>query len=809
MACPFSTPLRVASVDSSSDGTARPGMSDERSESHSRAEQPWDRGPSLDGPPRHDMTSGAGDSLGGGSPRMSVQQRVSSYTRMTRSPSAPAAVARRGVRRGSGTSLDADGPIVVSNRKRWGPDDPLSIHALTEAVWSFVTTPADLLLMTLDAFLLQGDQEWRTLRRKLRIVADSVCEWDDWHLDDLLSTLSKQLEVNSEEFLSRLGQEYVRQCRAFYGSALESLGNDLQGFLSNLTSICDIIRDNIGEGGSVGSVSVGGGGGGESGFGGGAMINTLAKFRDEGPTLLCNRQGESVLFHYHTNRELIRYFMSGVIEGVAVQLFGRWVKVSSTKGSVTSNGTRNRHRYYFLYTIRDNGRATLAQDASSPSSSSANSTIRQELDELEGEEIQQASANVHDFNIGVESFCHAFPWHFVCSKDMRFTQLGTGLLQVFSSSAVKDGAEVGSCFGLVYPEDTDLTYDQIVAKINSSFVLIIKHQQSSRLKMKNMELKGQMVECPESDSLLFVGSPLLKGMEDLTSRGLFLSDIPIHDATRDVILVGEQSRAQDGLKRRMAHLKDSIEATNRAVGEEREKNVSLLHLIFPPNIAKRLWLGETIEAQTHEEVTMLFSDIVGFTSICATATPIMVINMLQNLYTQFDSFCGQLDVYKVETIGDAYCVAGNLHRRSEWHAQLVAWMALKMMYSCTSHHTHDGKPIQMRIGLHTGNVLAGVVGTAMPRYCMFGANVTIANQFESGSEPLKINISPTTHRHLAATPGWSFTPRSRDCLPKSFPQDIPGTPHFLDSYHHPDVDKNLPLPAHVNEALSLLEVDKS
>lgn len=60
--------------------------------------------------------------------------------------------------------------------------------------------------------------------------------------------------------------------------------------------------------------------------------------------------------------------------------------------------------------------------------------------------------------------------------------------------------------------------------------------------------------------------------------------------------------------------------------------------------------GETIEAKTHEDVTMLFSDIVGFTSICSTATPMMVINMLQNLYNQFDVFCGQIDVYKVSRL---------------------------------------------------------------------------------------------------------------------------------------------------------------
>lgn len=70
-------------------------------------------------------------------------------------------------------------------------------------------------------------------------------------------------------------------------------------------------------------------------------------------------------------------------------------------------------------------------------------------------------------------------------------------------------------------------------------------------------------------------------------------------------------------------------------------------LNFPPcNIARSL-TGEVIQAQKHDEVTMLFSDIVGFTSICSTATPLMVINMLQSLYTQFDAFCGHLDVYKV------------------------------------------------------------------------------------------------------------------------------------------------------------------
>lgn len=122
------------------------------------------------------------------------------------------------------------------------------------------------------------------------------------------------------------------------------------------------------------------------------------------------------------------------------------------------------------------------------------------------------------------------------------------------------------------------------------------------------------------------------------------------DATRDKILVEEQSRAQESLKRRMDKLRQSIQEANQAVALERKKNVDLLYLIFPPTIAQKLWLGESVEATHCDDVTVLFSDIVGFTSICSTATPIMVINMLNQLYTTFDQFCGEIDVYKVRDI---------------------------------------------------------------------------------------------------------------------------------------------------------------
>lgn len=148
----------------------------------------------------------------------------------------------------------------------------------------------------------------------------------------------------------------------------------------------------------------------------------------------------------------------------------------------------------------------------------------------------------------------------------------------------------------------------------------------------------------------------------------------------------------------MDKLKKEVEEGHEAVSKERKKNVSLLQLIFPDEIAEKLWLGKQVDAQSFPDTTMLFSDIVGFTSICSSASPFQVISMLESLYRVFDEFCGVFDVYKVETIGDAYCVAKGLEGRSKtskFDAHKVAFMAIKMLHECAKHVTHDGKHIKV------------------------------------------------------------------------------------------------------------------
>ena len=162
-----------------------------------------------------------------------------------------------------------------------------------------------------------------------------------------------------------------------------------------------------------------------------------------------------------------------------------------------------------------------------------------------------------------------------------------------------------------------------------------------------MELKGQMIHLPEFDSILFLGSPVVESLEQLQGRGLFLSDIPIHDATRDLILVSEQALAQETLKKRMEQLKQQLQETSDELANEKRKTEEILESVFPLDIAKKLTHKEPVPARLIDNVTMLFSDIVGFTSICSRCAPMDVVEMLNSLYTKFDKLCGELDLYKV------------------------------------------------------------------------------------------------------------------------------------------------------------------
>ncbi|XP_060803365.1 uncharacterized protein LOC106137890 [Amyelois transitella] len=195
----------------------------------------------------------------------------------------------------------------------------------------------------------------------------------------------------------------------------------------------------------------------------------------------------------------------------------------------------------------------------------------------------------------------------------------------------------------------------------------------------------------------------------------------------------------------------SIELSTQKLMAEKQKSDLLLSRMLPAPVLRRLRAQRTVPAESYDAVTIFFSDIVGFTTISATSTPMEVINMLNMLYRLFDEKIMQYNVYKVETIGDAYMVVSGLPQRNgNRHASEIADMSLSLMRSLEGArvpHRPD-ELLRVRAGVNTGPCVAGVVGTTMPRYCLFGDTINTASRMESTGEAMKIHISYTTKKAL-------------------------------------------------------------
>ncbi|KAI3413389.1 hypothetical protein GPALN_010885 [Globodera pallida] len=214
------------------------------------------------------------------------------------------------------------------------------------------------------------------------------------------------------------------------------------------------------------------------------------------------------------------------------------------------------------------------------------------------------------------------------------------------------------------------------------------------------------------------------------------------------------------LEQYASSLEQEVEERTKELVEEKRKSDILLCRMLPKQVADKLKLGESVEPESFQMATVLFSDVVSFTTLASKCTPLQVVNLLNNLYTTFDNIIDTFDTYKVETIGDGYLVCSGIPKRNgEHHAREIAELAFAFLRAVANFridHLHAER-VNLRIGFHTGPVVAGVVGLTMPRYCLFGDTVNTASRMESNGKSAQIHISDASNHFLTSLIGGYVT----------------------------------------------------
>ncbi|XP_066478634.1 LOW QUALITY PROTEIN: guanylate cyclase soluble subunit beta-2-like [Tiliqua scincoides] len=568
--------------------------------------------------------------------------------------------------------------------------------------------------------------------------------YDDAITFKLVQEACKTLNVSEEAVLKLFGEYFFSFCKmSGYDRMLRTLGGNLMEFIENLDALHSYL--------------------------------SLSYQEMNAPSFRVERTDGMLLLHYYSDRKGLCQIVPGILEAVARDFFNSEVTLEILHQNVEEERTGKKE--HVVFSISEKNEEAKSKEGNSErgdfqwdkevlklvlllmelnysmqikcANSKKDSSLSLSLS-LIGNLFCTIEPLVPErFWVDGKTFCSTFPFHVVFDETLKIKQMGVNI-QKFVPGLQKLGTRLDECFAIVHPQVT-FTIFSIRKFINSQFVLKAQRNilPKSGEKQPVLKLRGQMIWMDSIQCMMYMCSPKLRSLEELEEQQMHLSDIAQHDTTRDLILFNQQRLAEIELSNQLERKKEELRILSKNLEAEKKKSEALLYAMLPKHVANQLKEGKKVEAGDFSSCTILFSDVVTFTNICSVCEPIQIVNMLNSMYSKFDRLTSVHGVYKVETIGDAYMVVGGVPVPVTSHAERVANFALGMRIASREVMSPiTNKPIQIRIGIHTGPVLAGVVGEKMPRYCLFGDTVNTASRMESHGVPDKIHVSPTTFRAL-------------------------------------------------------------
>ncbi|CAD6186362.1 unnamed protein product [Caenorhabditis auriculariae] len=565
-----------------------------------------------------------------------------------------------------------------------------------------------------------GKDIWQKIVELAKFELGTENEIAHYYNDDetmrIVNAMANVIGIPIEEIWEAYGGFLIQfTMETGWDELLRAMAPDLEGFLDSLDSLHYFID------------------------------HVVYKTKLRGPSFRCDVQPDgTLLLHYYSKRSGLYPIVKGVVREVARRIYDTEVVMKVQERKQEHLDAFVTEHVVFVISQIENGNSAIQKSISSKSDS-------------------QIDLSAGIYEMSSSDFSTAFPYHICFDRDLYLEHYGSFIKKSYPN-AVRQETKVTDIMELVHPE-VPFSYDSIKYFKNSLFVFRLKGigdiVHANKEEMKSVLLKGSMVFIDDGKYILYLCSVNVTTVRELIERNLHLSDMQRHDGTRDLIMLNQSRMSQVELNRTLEETTKKLKKMAAELEVEKQKTDELLCELMPPSVADSLRQGRTMDAKEFSDCTLLFTDIVTFTNICALCTPYDVVTLLNDLYLRFDRLVGLHDAYKVETIGDAYMIVGGVPEHCDNHAERVLNISIGMLMESKlvlSPITH--KPIKMRIGVHSGPVVAGVVGIKMPRYCLFGDSVNTANKMESNGVQCKIHVSESAKNNgLKANPCYVFADR--------------------------------------------------
>ncbi|CAL8081694.1 unnamed protein product [Orchesella dallaii] len=557
-----------------------------------------------------------------------------------------------------------------------------------------------------------GEETWEAIKKEADVIMDGQFLvrqiYEDEITYNIVGAAEKVLKIPASTILELFGKMFFDFCvESGYDRILQVLGATPRDFLQNL----DALHDHL------------------------ATIYPGMR----APSFRCTVRPEdgALILHYYSDRPGLEHIVIGIVKTVASKLHGTDVEVSVVQNK-SENGADH---VQFLITEKKDCQKSEEMSISADAFTMSNFPFLSQ-----------------EPKISPDTFSKAFPFHLLFDRNLIVRQAGTAIARVIPETT--KGCRLTEIVDMVRPH-MEFTFAHILSHINTVYVLRTRKPLIASefitpeilgADHSRMRIKGEMLYIPETDTMLFLCSPSVMNLDDLTKRGLYISDIPLHDATRDLVLLSEQFEAEYKLTQNLEILTDKLQQTHRELENEKQKTDKLLYSVLPHSVANELRHQRPVPAKRYDCVTLLFSGVVGFTEYCIrnSNSPMKIVQLLNAIYTTFDVLTDPRknpNVYKVETVGDKYMAVSGLPEPCSSHARCIARLALDMM-DLVQQVKIEGTEMKITIGIHSGEVVTGVIGQRMPRYCLFGNTVNLTSRTETTGALGKINVSGDAYQWL-------------------------------------------------------------